>query len=52
MLSMETTVLLTTLAGAGILVFLIARRSRKKDMYIKREHHIQAFPPDHYKNRR
>jgi len=49
---MDIAVLLTTIACASLLTFFIARRFRKKDMYIKRQHHIQAFPPDHYKNRR
>lgn len=48
--TMELLILLGISATAILLVFFL-RRSKQKDMYVKREHQIQAFPPG-YKDRR
>lgn len=48
--SMEILTLLAVIVSLSMLVFVLKRRARSREMYIKREGHIQAFPPGHRKS--
>lgn len=43
---MELLIALAIIIGLLLLIVLLAKRGKGKDMFIKRQNHIQGFPPD------
>ncbi|AFM14224.1 hypothetical protein Turpa_3590 [Turneriella parva DSM 21527] len=49
---MGIAVLATVMVSVAIMLLLSYKRRRSSELYIKRQHQIQSFPPDHLKHRR
>ncbi|AFM14192.1 hypothetical protein Turpa_3557 [Turneriella parva DSM 21527] len=49
---MEIAVLIAIITCLGLVSLFLLRRRSNGEMYIKRQHQIQSFPPDHLKHRR